>query len=193
MARLLRHRQTKGAATDRPILPPPRHIPTLPGTDLRRHHQEGLLLEVKRTKSARKRTSKLEGPLLGAERTYRRHGPDFRASHERTLAGTQQQPQCRTSRCRWGEPPTKSYAAIRASDNRRRSPILYTVARIAERSGAAVTACRDMLVGHLRSVRKSAWRAETAPSASVPCFPRPARPGPCLDVGRNDRHRRTPQ
>ncbi len=30
MARLLRHRQTKGAATDRPILPPPRHIPTLP-------------------------------------------------------------------------------------------------------------------------------------------------------------------
>jgi hypothetical protein len=32
MARLVRHRQTKGAATDRPILPPPRHIPTLPGT-----------------------------------------------------------------------------------------------------------------------------------------------------------------
>ena len=29
-ARLLRHRQTKGAETDRPILPPPRHIPTLP-------------------------------------------------------------------------------------------------------------------------------------------------------------------
>ncbi len=35
MARLLRHRQTKGAATDRPILPPPRHIPTLPTTDSR--------------------------------------------------------------------------------------------------------------------------------------------------------------
>jgi hypothetical protein len=30
MARLLGHRQTKGAATDKPILPPPRHIPTLP-------------------------------------------------------------------------------------------------------------------------------------------------------------------
>jgi len=30
MARLVRHRQTKGAETDRPILPPPRHIPTLP-------------------------------------------------------------------------------------------------------------------------------------------------------------------
>ncbi len=30
MARLLRHRQTKAAETDRPILPPPRHIPTLP-------------------------------------------------------------------------------------------------------------------------------------------------------------------
>ncbi len=26
----MRHRQTKGAETDRPILPPPRHIPTLP-------------------------------------------------------------------------------------------------------------------------------------------------------------------
>ncbi len=32
MARLVRHRQTKGAETDRPILPPPRHIPTLPRT-----------------------------------------------------------------------------------------------------------------------------------------------------------------
>ena len=31
MARLLGHRQTKGAATDKPILPPPRHISTLPG------------------------------------------------------------------------------------------------------------------------------------------------------------------
>ena len=47
MAPLLRNRQTKGAETDGPILPPPRHIPTLPGTDLRRHRQEGLLLGVK--------------------------------------------------------------------------------------------------------------------------------------------------
>ena len=30
-ARLLGHRQTKGAATDKPDLLPPRHIPTLPG------------------------------------------------------------------------------------------------------------------------------------------------------------------
>jgi len=29
MVRLLGHRQTKGAATDKPGLPPPRHIPTL--------------------------------------------------------------------------------------------------------------------------------------------------------------------
>ena len=28
----LRHRQTKGAETDMPGLPPPRHIPTLPST-----------------------------------------------------------------------------------------------------------------------------------------------------------------
>src|SRR5256885_9670365 len=32
MAEPLRHRQTKGAATDMPGLPPPRHIPTLPYT-----------------------------------------------------------------------------------------------------------------------------------------------------------------
>ena len=30
MVEPLRHRQTKGAATDMPGLPPPRHIPTLP-------------------------------------------------------------------------------------------------------------------------------------------------------------------
>jgi len=30
MARFLGHRQTKGAATAKPNLPPPRHIPTLP-------------------------------------------------------------------------------------------------------------------------------------------------------------------
>ena len=30
MARIVRHRQTKAAETDRPILPPPRHIPSLP-------------------------------------------------------------------------------------------------------------------------------------------------------------------
>jgi hypothetical protein len=29
----LRHRQTKGAETDMPGLPPPRHIPTLPKSD----------------------------------------------------------------------------------------------------------------------------------------------------------------
>jgi hypothetical protein len=37
MVEPLRHRQTKGAATDMPSLPPPRHIPTLPITDAQRH------------------------------------------------------------------------------------------------------------------------------------------------------------
>src|SRR5271169_1389560 len=32
MAEPLRHRQTKGAETDMPSLPPPRHIPTLPNS-----------------------------------------------------------------------------------------------------------------------------------------------------------------
>ena len=47
MARLLRHRQTKGAATDRPILPPPRHIPTLPIYGLRRRHSVSSALPQK--------------------------------------------------------------------------------------------------------------------------------------------------
>jgi len=33
-ARLLGHRQTKGAATDKPDLSPPRHTPTLPFSDI---------------------------------------------------------------------------------------------------------------------------------------------------------------
>lgn len=36
MVRLLRHRQTKGAATDRLDLRPPRHILTLPEADIDR-------------------------------------------------------------------------------------------------------------------------------------------------------------
>ena len=35
MVRPLRHRQTKGAATDMPDLTPPRHIPTLPDQAIR--------------------------------------------------------------------------------------------------------------------------------------------------------------
>ena len=35
MVEPLRHRQTKGAATDMPGLPPPRHFPTLPDTAVR--------------------------------------------------------------------------------------------------------------------------------------------------------------
>jgi hypothetical protein len=48
------------------------------GTDLRRHHQEGLLLGVKRTYFAKKRTSASECRLLGDKQTYQRHGSDFR-------------------------------------------------------------------------------------------------------------------
>ena len=36
MVEPLRHRQTKGAETDMPGLPPPRHFPTLPRVDFRR-------------------------------------------------------------------------------------------------------------------------------------------------------------
>ncbi len=44
------------------------------GTDLRRHHQEGLLLGVKRTYFANKRTSASECRLSGVKQTYQRHG-----------------------------------------------------------------------------------------------------------------------
>ncbi len=56
MARLLRHRQTKGAETDWLILPPPRHIPTLPGADVRLGRVLRPLLGVKQTRTASKRT-----------------------------------------------------------------------------------------------------------------------------------------
>jgi transposase len=39
MADPLRHRQTKGAATDMVDLRPPRHIPTLPEDDIRRESE----------------------------------------------------------------------------------------------------------------------------------------------------------
>ena len=35
MVEPLRHRQTKGAETDMPGLPPPRHFPTLPKAEAR--------------------------------------------------------------------------------------------------------------------------------------------------------------
>jgi len=38
MVEPLRHRQTKGAETDMPGLPPPRHIPTLPSAALEGLH-----------------------------------------------------------------------------------------------------------------------------------------------------------
>ena len=40
MARLVRHRRTKGAEIDRPILPPPRHIPNLPEWVIRLQRRE---------------------------------------------------------------------------------------------------------------------------------------------------------
>jgi hypothetical protein len=41
MARLLGHRQTKGAATDKPDLLPPRYIPTLPDLHLKDRYPVG--------------------------------------------------------------------------------------------------------------------------------------------------------
>ena len=43
MVEPLRHRQTKGAETDMPNLPPPRHIPTLPDAVARSRCREGRL------------------------------------------------------------------------------------------------------------------------------------------------------
>ena len=41
MVEPLRHRQTKGAETDMPGLPPPRHFPTLPNLPIRWPRPEG--------------------------------------------------------------------------------------------------------------------------------------------------------
>ena len=51
MVRPLRHRQTKGAATDMPDLTPPRHIPTLPISAVRLSRLEGQL-RVRRANTA---------------------------------------------------------------------------------------------------------------------------------------------
>jgi hypothetical protein len=49
MADPLRHRQTKGAATDMVDLTPPRHIPTLPNAVIQLRIFERLFLPPKRT------------------------------------------------------------------------------------------------------------------------------------------------
>ena len=46
MVEPLRHRQTKGAETDMPGLPPPRHIPTLPSPAVDPGYSEGRLWGV---------------------------------------------------------------------------------------------------------------------------------------------------
>ncbi len=56
MARLLRHRQTKGAEIDRPVLSPPRHIPTPPKTAVPVTLRQALPLGAKQTGTARKPT-----------------------------------------------------------------------------------------------------------------------------------------
>src|SRR5208282_729356 len=45
MVEPLRHRQTKGAATDMPGLPPPRHIPTLPIAAIRSLSRPSIALD----------------------------------------------------------------------------------------------------------------------------------------------------
>jgi hypothetical protein len=49
MADPLRHRQTKGAATDMVDLTPPRHIPTLPGEAIRGPSRSSTALDPKPT------------------------------------------------------------------------------------------------------------------------------------------------
>ncbi len=53
----MRHRQTKGAETDRPILPPPHHIPTLPFAVIKSPPRILLLSGVKQTFFVEERTS----------------------------------------------------------------------------------------------------------------------------------------
>jgi hypothetical protein len=55
MVEPLRHRQTKGAGTDMSDLQPPRHISTLPDSDLPLDQRLCRLLEGKRTRCAKRR------------------------------------------------------------------------------------------------------------------------------------------
>ena len=59
MVEPLRHRQTKGAETDMPSLPPPRHIPTLPRADFRLRGAHCLVLALGQRRSRRRNLSSL--------------------------------------------------------------------------------------------------------------------------------------
>src|SRR5271165_599513 len=63
MAEPLRHRQTKEAATDMFSLQPPRHIPTLPGTDRSATSVMGLLMLAEQTSECRKIAAREEGVI----------------------------------------------------------------------------------------------------------------------------------
>src|SRR5215475_442378 len=74
MVELLRHRQTKEAATDMFSLKPPRHIPTLPAADVAGFAGRGQVSEVERTRSGQDAKSAVDpertspqGRLMGLD------------------------------------------------------------------------------------------------------------------------------
>ena len=78
MAEPLRHRQTKGAETDMPSLPPPRHIPTLPFADLPPLSTEPRVRAFVRTHAPRRERGEprsWEGPERRGAPLYRAPAP----------------------------------------------------------------------------------------------------------------------
>jgi hypothetical protein len=75
--RLLGHRQTKGAATDKPNLLPPRHISTLPRPAIRDRHSSAqkrpsdrhdLALGSRRSEQTLLALQQVQGDVLGGEK-----------------------------------------------------------------------------------------------------------------------------
>src|ERR1700730_18354009 len=85
MADPLRHRQTKGAATDMVDLTPPRHIPTLPDLAVCWPEIEWQVLAALADVGERG-----SGPLVGASRPRHAQGRDIYLSSQLNLLGNAQ-------------------------------------------------------------------------------------------------------
>src|ERR1700720_4788809 len=78
----VRHRQTKGAATDMFVLPPPRHTPTLPSRAVRRPRSEWPLMARLRSSGGRS-----DFPVPGLRLTSRWNVGTAAHDPSETLAG----------------------------------------------------------------------------------------------------------
>ena len=134
MAEPLRHRQTKGAETDMPSLPPPRHIPTLPGEAIR-----GSVETIESALDPSERlTSTLSGHSVWPMKSRLLQRPDFQDGAYAAVKAVQSL--------------TQNYK-IRNSQHRKRS--VTTGGRASAEQRALLTARRSCLTGRLAQAARA--------------------------------------